>query len=72
VTEETVAVNREAVARGLALAERLGHRPADFVRTVTVPPDQYFVIGRSEDSFDSRYYGFVADEHIIGPAWRLF
>ena len=72
VTEEAVAVNREAVARGLALAERLGQRPADFVRTVTVSPDHYFVIGRSEDSFDSRYYGFVAGEHIIGPAWRLF
>jgi conjugal transfer pilin signal peptidase TrbI len=72
VTEEVVAVNHRTVARGLAVAGRLGHLPADFVRTVTVPPDHYFVIGRSEDSFDSRYYGFVAGVHIIGPAWRLF
>ena len=72
VTGQAVVVNHQAVARGLALAERLGQRPADFIRTVTVPPDHYFVIGWSEDSFDSRYYGFVAGEHIIGPAWRLF
>lgn len=72
VTEEAVAVNHRTVARGLALAERLGHRPADFVRTAMVPPNHYFVIGQSEDSFDSRYYGFIAVEHVIGPAWRLF
>lgn len=40
---------------------------------VTVPADQYFVMGDNRDhSQDSRYWGFVPREYIRGKAWVLY
>lgn len=41
---------------------------------ITVPDDSYFVMGdnrRSGQSYDSRYWGFVDDELIVGRAFVL-
>ena len=36
---------------------------------VTIPTDQYFLMGDNRDnSFDSRFYGFVARDQILGRA----
>jgi signal peptidase I len=40
---------------------------------VTVPPGKYFMMGDSRDnSFDSRFFGFVDREQIVGRASRVF
>jgi signal peptidase I len=40
---------------------------------VTVPPDNYFVLGdNSASSQDSRYWGFVPQENILGKALLIY
>ena len=40
---------------------------------VVVPPDCYFAMGDNRDvSLDSRYWGFVPRENIVGKPWLIF
>lgn len=48
----------------------IGHKP---VREYILKKDYYFVMGDNrEDSMDSRYWGFVADDLIIGKAIMIY
>lgn len=41
--------------------------------TCVVPPGQYFMMGDNrDDSTDSRYWGFVPDDHIVGKAFFVW
>lgn len=51
---------------------RRGHRIQDYSRNERVPAQRWWVMGTSSRSFDSRYWGYISDEQIIGRARALW
>nr|WP_247884674.1 S26 family signal peptidase [Azospirillum sp. OGB3] len=72
VGEASITVNGSEVGEGLALARTLGRPAGDFVRELVVSPGAVWVMGRTIDSYDSRYWGELPAAQIVGRAYRLF
>jgi conjugal transfer pilin signal peptidase TrbI len=51
---------------------QLGRRVSDYVRDEAVPPGHLWMMGTTERSYDSRYWGYVSDEQVIGRAIPLW
>lgn len=64
-------VNGKVVAGPLDSAQVLGLKPENLVRTFIVPPDKVFVVGTQAHSYDSRYWGTLAQSQIVGSAVLL-
>lgn len=67
---ETVEIkNGQVYVNGSAINEPYIAAPAEQWNPVVVPPDSYLVLGDNRNnSFDSRYWGFVPRSKIIGRA----
>lgn len=64
----------KVLLNGKPLEEDYIAQPPDYdFGPVTVPPDQYLVLGDNRNnSFDSHYWGFVPKEKLIGRAFVRF
>jgi conjugal transfer pilin signal peptidase TrbI len=70
--KEQIIINGKVIERGLSLAqEKLGQPASNFQGKTTLVGDQYWFLGTSSKSFDSRYWGAVKRESIIGRAYPL-
>jgi len=74
---DTVEIRAGVVSiNGASLAEpyRFGPpNPSDDYGPATVPPRSYFVLGDNrDDSYDSRYWGFVPESNILGTPLVIY
>lgn len=67
-----VKVNDVMLFDGLPLVERLEKEHDSFVVEGTLSDKNYWFFGTSNLSFDSRYWGAVNEEQVIGRAYPLF
>lgn len=49
-----------------------GKKPGDFDRDITIGEGELFLMGSTKESFDSRYWGPIKREQILGSAIPLF
>lgn len=72
VSDKGVLVNGQVVANGLFLAEKLGRKADSFYGKGIIKDGEFWFMGESSTSFDSRYWGTVKHEQIIGRAYPIF
>lgn len=72
VGPEAVTVNGASVGEGLALSEKLKKPATRYVRQEIVPQEKFWFMGRTLDSFDSRYWGYVDAKDVLGKAYPLW
>lgn len=72
VTQEKVLVNGIEVGVGLSLAKPLKRSPGRYVREEIVPESKYWFMGKTPDSYDSRYWGYVSTDDLIGRAYPIW
>lgn len=65
-------VNDEMQGYGLTHAEALNKPMDSFVGEGILQSDSFWFMGTSNQSFDSRYWGTVKNDQIIGRAYPLF
>lgn len=72
VADKAVTINGEETAPGgLLLKGTLLREAADFERSYALAEDEFFMAGRTDNSFDSRYWGPISRSQIVGRAYPL-
>lgn len=72
IVDGKIFINDALVAEGLENAVLYSRRPAEFKRTEVIPPHRYFMIGTARMSNDSRYWGYLPHEAIVGKGYRIY
>src|SRR5690606_12633110 len=70
---DVIRINGVVVGEGLSLARKyLDRSESEFRGKRTLQDNEYWVMGDSDQSFDSRYWGSIKSEDIIARAYPLF
>ena len=70
--DEKIMVNGIEVGSGLPLASSLKRPARSFYGHAVLAAGRWWVMGTGETSFDSRYWGAIDDDQIMGRAYGLF
>lgn len=70
--DQSILVNGQEQGWGLSLAMDLKQPITSFMGKKTLQAGEFWFMGLSDVSFDSRYWGSVSNEQIIGRAYPLF
>ena len=65
-------VNGVVVGQGLQVATDRGLDATRYVRSGIIELGRYWFFGKTEDSFDSRYWGSVSGDRIKGKAYPIW
>lgn len=60
------------VISGFMHQDNLGLSDEDLHRDQVIPPGHFFVIGTTPQSYDSRYWGYIETDQIVGSVKPLF
>ncbi|WP_432780575.1 S26 family signal peptidase (plasmid) [Pseudomonas corrugata] len=72
VTLDETTINGVSVGKGLQVAHQHGIDTQKYVREGKIGEGRYWFFGRTPDSFDSRYWGSVSTDQIIGKAYPIW
>lgn len=72
VDAEKTLVNGKVVGHGLMYAEKLGFTTKQLTRSGQVPEGNIWLMGRTDNSFDSRYWSSLPATSIIGRAYPIW
>lgn len=72
VTTEATKINGQTLVTRLPVAQQLGLDTSRYIRQGAIKEGSYWFLGRTDDSFDSRYWGSVAAHQIFGRAYPLW
>lgn len=75
VTEHALYINNIKHPKAKPMSKNLNtlsHAASKYEREVTLQDGEYFVIGETVDSYDSRYWGTIKHEQITGKAYAVF
>jgi len=53
------------------ILQKVGRQAADFVRDETLPQGALWVMGETPDSFDSRYWGYIRADQVVGQVYPI-
>lgn len=70
--DERVLINGVEYGDTLQAASVFGMAPDRFVGKTTLADNEYWFMGDTPESFDSRYWGSVSKEQIIGRAYGFY
>lgn len=71
-SSEAVLVNNQKVRSGLNLASIMNRQREDFMGKAVIEKDEFYALGSTSESFDSRYWGTVNENQIIGKLYPVF
>ncbi|MFS3191999.1 signal peptidase I [Klebsiella pneumoniae] len=72
VNPEETTVNDLMVGEGLLLARESGHTEQELQREGIIPAGHIWLMGRTKVSFDSRFWGVLPIENVIGRAYPIW